>query len=977
MVLNGFSQVVEKITLQKYEQLKSSGQLDLLKNYSIIGTPPQMGTQSNQSTTGFMGTQSTNATNSTSSSGANCGCYIEPDSTYTLAMGPQDDSPSALVNLPFNFCFYGGSENTVYINNNGNISFGTAYSTFSASGFPSSSFKMVAPFWGDVDTRIPAGGGTGGQVLYKLTNTALIVNWVDVGYYNRQVDKRNTFQLIITNGNDPLVANGNNVAFCYKDMQWTTGSASNGVNGFGGTPATVGANKGDNVDYIQFGRFDKAGTSYDGPVGANDGISWLDNQSFYFNSCNNNNIPPIAAGVDFCDTLGICKGDTLKFNLQFLAPEVTQITKAFLTTPVPGLTLLSNTVGVNANIVAQLVGGPNNIGYNTIQFMAYDSGGVSTDTIYTDVVVFVDTTPVPDPTISGLDSLCVGDSTTLSVASGYDKYQWSTGPNDTTTSVHVPAGLYKITVTNGYCSKVADTFNIRLLKPLPELGADTGFCIGDSLLLTVPDTFDTYQWNLGDTDTNTMVTAPGYVKLTIEKWGCTGVDSVLVNQYSYPEPKITGDTSFCDGDSIQLMVADTFHGYNWTTGDLTHNAWVKNSGYIKVTAKKWGCEKTDSIQVYKRAIPNPVISGDTAYCFNDSVTLSVQVFDSVKWNTGDTSQQIKVGKGKYFVQVTTEYGCKNKTDTFNVEQSSPNPVIQGDTFFCHYDSTKLYIQSFDSIKWSIGSSTDTIKAGGGTHIVKVIDQYGCVAHDTAIVVQSIPNKDVIGDTLICRDSIANLAGGKGNKKYRWSNGDTQRETSVHLPGTYNLTVTDFNGCIDSNSITVALLPDPTGNFVTSPLNFGLKDNTIGFLEQLNLSIGQIVEWSWEFGDGQSTVSNDSNPTFIYSDTGTYTIKLKVRTSNGCYFSYDREIIIGDEVTAVNVITPNGDGKNDFLVFPYLEFYPESKLVVYNRWGRLVYENGNYQNDWDGGEMSDGVYYYVLQMGRTNEIKKGHFTLIKE
>ncbi len=189
-----------------------------------------------------------------------------------------------------------------------------------------------------------------------------------------------------------------------------------------------------------------------------------------------------------------------------------------------------------------------------------------------------------------------------------------------------------------------------------------------------------------------------------------------------------------------------------------------------------------------------------------------------------------------------------------------------------------------------------------------------------------------------------LIGGKGNKKYRWSNGDTQRETTVNLAGTYNLTVTDFNGCVDSNSITVALVPDPTGNFVTSPLNFGLKDNTIGFLEQLNLSIGQIVEWSWEFGDDQSTVSSDSNPTFIYSDTGTYTIKLKVRTSNGCYFSYDREIIIGDEVTAVNVITPNGDGKNDFLVFPYLEFYPESKLVVYNRWGRLVYENGNYQNE---------------------------------
>jgi hypothetical protein len=60
-------------------------------------------------------------------------------------------------------------------------------------------------------------------------------------------------------------------------MQWTTGAASSGVGGFGGVPATVGVNKGDNINYVQIGRFDKVGSSYDGPYGLNDGISFLDN----------------------------------------------------------------------------------------------------------------------------------------------------------------------------------------------------------------------------------------------------------------------------------------------------------------------------------------------------------------------------------------------------------------------------------------------------------------------------------------------------------------------------------------------------------------------------------------------------------------------------------------------------------------------------------------------------------------------------
>lgn len=113
---------------------------------------------------------------------------------------------------------------------------------------------MVAPFWADVDTR----DGLGQVWMKNLrpSRNVYLVAWNSVGYYSIQGDKRNTFMVMISNGNDADMGIGKNVCFCYQDMQWTTGGASGGTEGFGGTPATVGANKGDGVAYQAFGRYD-------------------------------------------------------------------------------------------------------------------------------------------------------------------------------------------------------------------------------------------------------------------------------------------------------------------------------------------------------------------------------------------------------------------------------------------------------------------------------------------------------------------------------------------------------------------------------------------------------------------------------------------------------------------------------------------------------------------------------------------------
>src|ERR1035437_8748556 len=320
------------VTPQQYDHLKQSGQLDFKKHYVFTGTANDL--KKIQPSVKVLSKRTPSTI---------CSCLIPLDSTfsvvpfagYTAPNYRNDDASSSAIALPFSFNLYGNSYNSVFINNNGNISFLAPYFTFTANPFPDSTYNMIAPFWGDVDTRDSASG----LVYYKVTPTSMIVKWENVGYYNIHSDLLNTFQLIITDGTDPLLPAGTNVSFCYGDMQWTTGDASSGLNGFGGAPATVGVNQGNGVDYFQVGTFDSSGVAFDGPYNATDKVDWLDNQGMYFNTAVTGNIPPVIINNNICDTIDGYTGDTTRtphynftqFTVGASTPEIGQIVNATVT----------------------------------------------------------------------------------------------------------------------------------------------------------------------------------------------------------------------------------------------------------------------------------------------------------------------------------------------------------------------------------------------------------------------------------------------------------------------------------------------------------------------------------------------------------------------------------------------------------------------------------------------------------------------
>jgi pimeloyl-ACP methyl ester carboxylesterase len=188
--------------------------------------------------------------------------YLSGFQSFTLTRN--DDSYTSAIPIGFTVNFFGKQHDTLYVNNNGNITFDSPQSTYTPYDLTSTTREIIAAFFADVDTR-----GTGSQEVtygYDTINgrPAFGVNYVNVGYYSYRTDKLNSFQLILIDRSD--VGPGDfDIEFNYEKIQWETGDASAGAGGLGGYSARVGFSNGTRV----------AGTFFELPGSAVNG-SFLD-----------------------------------------------------------------------------------------------------------------------------------------------------------------------------------------------------------------------------------------------------------------------------------------------------------------------------------------------------------------------------------------------------------------------------------------------------------------------------------------------------------------------------------------------------------------------------------------------------------------------------------------------------------------------------------------------------------------------------
>jgi hypothetical protein len=174
----------------------------------------------------------------------------DPAGSAANTLPANDDDSTGAVALGFNVNFFGVTSPTVFVNNNGNVTFSNPLSQFTPNGLAAGVGQpIIAPYFADVDTR-----GGSGLVTYgtgTITDASLgwsnasefAVEWPSVGYYFEHTNKVATFELLLVNRADTGAGNFD-IEFNYNTIQWETGDASGGTNGLGGTSAAVGYSNG-------------------------------------------------------------------------------------------------------------------------------------------------------------------------------------------------------------------------------------------------------------------------------------------------------------------------------------------------------------------------------------------------------------------------------------------------------------------------------------------------------------------------------------------------------------------------------------------------------------------------------------------------------------------------------------------------------------------------------------------------------------
>jgi gliding motility-associated-like protein len=214
-----------------------------------------------------------------------------------------------------------------------------------------------------------------------------------------------------------------------------------------------------------------------------------------------------------------------------------------------------------------------------------------------------------------------------------------------------------------------------------------------------------------------------------------------------------------------------------------------------------------------------------------------------------------------------------------------------------------------------------------------------------------------------------------NNKLYVAIGNAGRLDEISNPNSLGLACGYVSNAVSFSPATCQLgLPAqvPLGGFAASSTITFLPDSCLQSSISFSIpSTSPINQVNWNFGDPNSGANNSSsslNPNHLFSETGTYQITASVDFE--CFSETLTQTITlvdcSDTISQVisfefpNVITPNSDGTND--VFEIQNLPENTKVLILNRWGNIVFSSDNYQNNWDGKDTSgkelvDGVYTY--------------------
>ena len=466
------------------------------------------------------------------------------------------------------------------------------------------------------------------------------------------------------------------------------------------------------------------------------------------------------------------------------------------------------------------------------------------------------------------------------------------------------AGTYFVIVTDAHGCNNDDSVVISQPTPisLSFSIANVG-CFGTatgtiSTVVTGGTPGYNFVWSNGATTQNiTTLAAATYIATVTDVNGCKVIDSALVSQPNLLAGSGSVTNVHCTGGqdgSISLAVTGGVapYGYNWTNGNTTSSINGLAAGAYSVTiTDQNGCSISLSFNVNN---PSPIISSVSSTSIachganTGSATLTVSGGTppyTFFWSNFQVTQNISgLSGGIYYVIITDSTGCTHRDSAIVTE---PSQVFLSTTvgnitcFNSHNGSINLTVTGGNPVYtylWSNGATTQNLtNLGGGTYVVTVTDGNGCTT-STSVV---LGNPSILVTNFVVHDVLCNgqsngsidliQSGGSPNYTFVWNTtpADTTQDISGLAAGTYIVTVTDANGCVNVDS-THVIEPSPlyTSGVIKNVTCHGDSDGAVTII-----TYGGTLPYSYLWSNGPSTQD-------IYQlNGGSYLVT--VTDANGC------------------------------------------------------------------------------------------------
>jgi len=546
--------------------------------------------------------------------------------------------------------------------------------------------------------------------------------------------------------------------------------------------------------------------------------------------------------------------------------------------------------------------------------------------------------------------------------------------------------------------------------------------------INIPDY--SVSWNGGSygPDTTMLFTATSDSTITVDVKNNTQPTCPVytrrfeISVIAVPELQLVSnddDNVLCNGQQVSfVLLPATFDSYRYYNGlNVVQDSYLNKYGPVQLsdgdeihaTADVRGCTAlSEKLQMTVKAPAALNLTSTAAgdICTNELVTLTAtpgfshyyfRDRDGIVADAASNSIDYRIYSPEITVTAIDDSYCSTiSPDTVRFKLLPlPSMILSCslDTI-CFGDFTSYFAQPPFLTGYEFSSSTNGIVQQGSSNIyvtdslknsetisVVGIDMNGCRSNSISSPFPYIlpyPETTIAaGADGVCLNDSVTLTARKDidypSATYYWSTGETTG--SIRVSPQYTTTYTLYynygmcqNKPLDTKEIGVDRMP--------APLAYAGEDTTICIGDSVRLEATGGMQYLWN-----DTLTLDYPGEYNPLAQPLNTITYVVTVTNLFCKSVDSVTVTVDKCLEAltdpvpQIITPNGDGYNDYWEVYNIDYFQNNRVEIFNRWGNIVYTASPYLNDWDGKntsgeELPDGTYYYILDIGNGSEPRTG-------